>query len=51
MIEAEHNVHTNQEWHPFPALGSYFKLERGTLLQLPMLVDGGRGSDERTFAA
>jgi hypothetical protein len=33
MIEAEQNIHINQEWHPFPALGSYF-------------FDGGRGSDE-----
>lgn len=46
MIEAEHNIHTNHEWYPFPELGSFFRLEGGTLLQLPMLADGGRGTDE-----
>jgi hypothetical protein len=33
---------TNKQWYPYPAYGSFFKLEDGELYQCPMNLDGSR---------
>jgi hypothetical protein len=37
--------HTNQEWYPFAEFGSYYRLQNGNLLQLPMLVNGAPSTE------
>jgi hypothetical protein len=36
------NMKTNNEWYPYKEFGSYFKLEKGTLMQCAMNGDGTR---------
>jgi hypothetical protein len=33
---------TNNNWYPYKEFGSYFKLEKGSLMQCGMNVDGTR---------
>ena len=39
-MEVTHVGHTNIHWYPCLDLGSYFRLQNGTLLQRPMYRDG-----------
>jgi len=46
MPASLNSKHTNSKWYAYPELGSYFKIQDGQLLQLPMLVDGTPGAEE-----
>lgn len=42
IAEARKQKKTNKQWYRFSTLGSYFKFEKGVLLQCPMNSDGTR---------